>query len=58
MEHTVQQELGQQAIEQLINNISFMDLCALLPEDTCWGDSLMPSLLREILIAFVSKRAG
>ncbi len=58
MEHTVQQEIGQETIEQQINNISFMDLCALLPEDTCWGDSLMPSLLREILITFVSKRNG
>lgn len=60
MEHPIQQALEEirlQGIVQEINSMSFIELCTLLPEDVCWGDSLMPSLLREILIAFVSKKA-
>lgn len=37
-------------------SLSFTNLCALLPEDTCWGDTLTPSLAREILMAYRSER--
>lgn len=37
-------------------SLNFLNLCALLPESVCWGDTLTPSLVREILMAYRSER--
>lgn len=37
-------------------SFSLLNLCALLPEGVCWGDTLTPHLVREILGAYSRER--
>lgn len=35
--------------------LTFLELCALLPEDVCWGAMLTPALARQLLMAYRSR---